>query len=310
MILFQHPQRVLSAALTLALAIQVGAARSQTQSEPKISLDALADWTFYNRIGWMAFNRGNFDRAGECFRMEIQALRPYEKTQTDLMARSYTEYSRVLIKKKRFADAEPLARWALTIREKSPGRNSAPLLENLDLMVKISHAQGRDDETLTYLKQELALKETLVGKGDPDLIPIMEQLAFVYGKLGNLAAAEPLYKKAQALRESTADISLARAEKLERQTETLAQMLAVGNGGRQQSQQQAIISARILSAREGASQSREAVPDSISSAVSTEHFATVLRRAGRTQEADSLLVKAKAMRDAAETRAARFRRNE
>ena len=270
-----------------------------------MSFDALADWTFYNRIGWMAYNRGNYERAGQCFRLEIEALRPYEKTQTELMATSYTEYSRVLYQQKRFDEAAPLARWALSVREKSPGHDSAPLLEDLDLMVKITHAQGRDNDAIAYLKQELALKESLVGKGDPDLIPIIEQLAFVYGKQGNLAQAEPLYNRAQTLRETTADISLARAQAFQRQIEILAQMGSIGNGSRQQSQQQMIIGNRITVMKEAASRSEEAVPDSISSAVSTEHFATVLRKAGRAQEADSMLVRAKAMRDAAETRASR-----
>ena len=307
MIFFRYPRQVIFVAFALAPAIQSGTARSQTESAPKISFDALADWTFYNRIGWMAYRRGNFERAGQCFRQEIEALRPFEKTQSDLMARSYTEYSRVLYQQRRFAEADPLARWALSVREKSPGRDSAPLLENLDLMVKISHAQGHDNDTLTYLKQELALKEKLVGTGDPDLIPIIEQLAFVYGKQGSLAEAELFYKRAQTLRETTEEISLARAGRLELDAEIIAQIRSTGMG----TLQQRVINAnRIAVLKESAAQSLEAVPDSISSAVSTEHFVTVLRKAGRIQEADSLAVKAKAMRDAAETRAARGQRDQ
>ena len=307
MIFFRWSRRGILAAFMIAMAVHQGTAWSQNEPAPKMSFDALADWTFYNRIGWMAFRRGNLERAGQCFRLEIEALRPFERTQSDLMARSYTEYSRVLYQQKRFADAEPLARWALSVREKSPGRDSAPLLENLDLMVKISHAKGHDSETVGFLNRELALKESIVGKGDPDLIPIIEQLAFVHGKQGNVAEAEPLYNRAQSLRETTAEFSLARAQDLQRQTEILAQIGSIGNGGRQQSQQQALITNRINVMNETAAAAREAVPDSISSAVSTEHFAAVLRNAGRTQEADSLLVKAKAMRDAAETRTARAR---
>jgi hypothetical protein len=44
---------------------------------------------------------------------------------------------------------------------------------------------------------------------------------------------------------------------------------------------QSLITNRIVVMKEAAAQSQEAVPDSISSAVSTEHFATVLRKAGR-----------------------------
>jgi hypothetical protein len=52
---------------------------------------------------------------------------------------------------------------------------------------------------------------------------------------------------------------------------------------------------------------REASPESLSAAATTEGFSSVLRRAGKDDEADELQAKARAIRDAAETRAARLK---
>ena len=77
----------------------------------------LRDWQSYNNGGWRLLNQGKYDRPEDYFRTAIEEIRPYQKTDQRLLARSYPDLARVLYHQGRYADAEPLAEWALTVRE-------------------------------------------------------------------------------------------------------------------------------------------------------------------------------------------------
>ncbi len=68
-------------------------------------------WQFYNNSGWSAFRQGDYVKAAQKFDAAIQVLRPYQKIDQRLLARSYADLAVVMFTQKRYSDAEPLARW-------------------------------------------------------------------------------------------------------------------------------------------------------------------------------------------------------
>ena len=62
-------------------------------------------------------DKGDYARAEERLNLAIKEIRPYLPDTRRIMARSYCELAKVLYHQKRYTDAEPLARWALSVRE-------------------------------------------------------------------------------------------------------------------------------------------------------------------------------------------------
>ena len=181
---------VVSAVVGLVALVSGGA---PPQSPP---FEVLSDWTFYNRAGWQALQRGKLDRAEQAFRIAIERMRPYQATESVPLARSYADLSRVLHLKGRHDEAEPLARWAVAVRETAPGANSQALCQDLELLAEESTSHGRDAEAEPIITRVIAIREKTLGPGHPDLIPAVEVLAEVYARQGKLAKAEPAYRRA------------------------------------------------------------------------------------------------------------------
>lgn len=282
--------------VTFVLSLAAGFARSQ-----ELPLDALRSWQLYNNTGWQALEQGKYERASRAFRLAIQQIRPYESTERQLLARSYADLAKVLYHQKRYDEAEPLARWALTVRESAPGTKSESLRQNLDLLARIQRARRRDAEAEPVLRRLADLQKTSLGPGHPDRIVTVEMLAESCANQGKAAEAEPLYRLALDLREEYSVENLKQAEALERTAETLRLMNQNATSPRLES----LAQAGSLEAR--ARSIRESTAESVGTAVTSEGFAVLLRRSGRGDEADDLEARAKAIRDAVETRAVRAR---
>ena len=62
-------------------------------------------------------------------------------------------------------------------------------------------AEGRFAEAETLCKRALAIAENVLGRHDPDIATILNNLAFIYHNQNRFAEAEPLYMRALAIRE-------------------------------------------------------------------------------------------------------------
>jgi tetratricopeptide (TPR) repeat protein len=263
------------------------------------------DWLGYNNMGWQAYNHGNDTRAAQAFKLAVDKLRPYASVEPELLARSYADYARVLLRQKRIDEAEPLVRWALSVRESHPGKKSALLRENLELLARVQRARRKLEDAEKLLTRLIALQESTLGAADAGLISSLETLADVYAEQGKLAQAEPAYRRALRLRDNLSDDLNKQAEEAERKAATTRQIMAA-------MQPNGMTSVNMSNQAERSASSardlREKTAESLSSAGTTSSLASVLRRTGRAAEADDLDARAAAIRDAVETKAARARK--
>jgi tetratricopeptide (TPR) repeat protein len=227
------------------------------------------------------------------------------------MARSNADFARVLYFQKRCNEAEPLARWALAVRESEPGDRSEALTQNLVLLAQIRRAQSQPADAQTLLEKAVSVQEKALGAGHSDEAATLEELAAAYADQRKLDQAARQYGHALAIREARSAENLKKAEELalrvKVQNDTLntfgGVMPTYGFGYPMMTGLSSATQTERLVMQK--TKVEEASTESVTAAAATERYATVLRQIGRNNEADSMEVKAKAMRDAAETRAAR-----
>jgi tetratricopeptide (TPR) repeat protein len=123
---------------------------------PLLTLDY---WMWYNEHGWRDIERGRYDRAEQQFNMAIKEIRPYWPANRRLMARTYCDLARVLYYQERYAEAEPLAKWALSVRDADKKATPDLLFQGLYTLASIQLAQEHYADAEPHFKRALAIQE-------------------------------------------------------------------------------------------------------------------------------------------------------
>lgn len=180
-------------------------------------------WKYYNNMGWMAFQRGDLDVARSRFSMAIDSIRPHQKAHLGAMARSYHDLSRVLCAQKRFAEAEPLAKWAAEAREHVPLIRQDALFDSVYLVAVIERELHKDAESILYFARAVKIEEANVGSNSPQLALTIKEMADAEARVGDLAGADAHYVRAIQIHEAAnpdaidlANVLVARAAVLDR----------------------------------------------------------------------------------------------
>ena len=155
----------------------------------------------YNNAGWRSLNQGQYDKAEEQFRLAIEEIRPYQKKDQRLLARSYADLARVFYHQGRYADAEPLAKWALSVRESHPKTNPDAVFQNLYTLALIHIAQAHFDQAEPLLRRALELQEKAIGPNHVQTAATLDELAGVCAQQRKYKDAERLYQRAIAIYE-------------------------------------------------------------------------------------------------------------
>jgi tetratricopeptide (TPR) repeat protein len=101
----------------------------------------------------------------------------------------------------RYAEAEPLYKRALTIREKALGPDHPDVGPPLNNLALLYHAQGRSRDAEPLYRRTLALQERALGPDHPALASTLNDLGDLYRVQGRYREAEPNYKRALTIRE-------------------------------------------------------------------------------------------------------------
>ncbi|WP_422923021.1 tetratricopeptide repeat protein [Singulisphaera sp. PoT] len=154
-----------------------------------IPVSALRDWQDFNDYGWIALGKNDYNKAEKRFRDAISVVRPYEAKDPRPMARSYGDLARTLYHQKRYAEAAPLARWSLEVRESNPKTTPEALVQSLYVLAINERAQRHYDAAEPLLKKAMILQEKTLAPGSPDRAVILDELAIVaWGQSRNVDA--------------------------------------------------------------------------------------------------------------------------
>ena len=226
--------------------VLVGEARGADE----ISDETLRNWNYYTGMAYLALHRGNLEVAELRFNTAIKAIKAESKRDQRFLARSYTDLALVLYYQHRYAEADPLATWAMSVREKHAEQSPTYLFRSYYTLGLIRAAERHYPDAEILFQRALTIQSTALGESHPFLVETYDNLADVYCEQRKFAKAEPLYKNAISILE-------------------------------------------------------QINPDeSVGLAVISRHFATMLRRVDRDEEAQALEDRAKTIRENIARRAA------
>ena len=174
-------------------------ATAQVASPPKLTHNQFSDWVFNHNAGWKAVGLNKLDRAEYCFKKAIEVARVEVDTDPRLMARSYGDLAWVLHLQGRDAEAEPLARWAFAVREKTFGAESMPVAQTMYTLATIERELGHLDEAEALLARTLAATRKKLGASAIGTADAMDDLATVLRERRRYDKARELYTKALAI---------------------------------------------------------------------------------------------------------------
>jgi tetratricopeptide (TPR) repeat protein len=182
------PYRVLGLAAMLALP-----APSIAQDTP---VRVLRMWMGLTEEAGRFVRMGDFVLAEQRLNLAIKEIRPYYPKTQRLLARNYLQLARVLYEQERYAEAEPLAKWALSVREGDKNASPDAVFQCVYNLGLIEAAQEHYREAESLLRRALALQEHYLGPDHFNCILTLNQLASLYVKQEKLAFAAPLYARA------------------------------------------------------------------------------------------------------------------
>jgi tetratricopeptide (TPR) repeat protein len=168
-----------------------------------VHLDALREWMRHMEEAAKYVDNGNYARAHEHLNEAIKEIRPYLPDTRRIMAKTYCELARVLYHQKRYAEAQPLAQWALSVRESDPKAKPDSVFQCVYTLALIESAQEHHHEAEQLLKRSLELQEKNLGRDHINSLLVLNQLALVCIAQAKYADAESLYLRSVAIHERT-----------------------------------------------------------------------------------------------------------
>jgi tetratricopeptide (TPR) repeat protein len=189
----------------LMTAAALATTRAQAQrvmpEPPKARSDHLTheqfrDWSDFNAMGRGALAKRNLPYAEYLFKRAIELARVEADTDPRLLARSYGDLAWVLHGQGRDEDAEPLAEWALVVRERYFGRESMQAGQTAYTLGMIEVDRGKLDEAQVHLEQSLAACEAGVGPNHPFTADALDDLATVLVLRRSYDRARPMFERA------------------------------------------------------------------------------------------------------------------
>jgi tetratricopeptide (TPR) repeat protein len=101
----------------------------------------------------------------------------------------------------RYAEAEPLHKRSLAIKEKALDPNHIAVATSLNNLGKLYTKQHRYAEAEPLYKRSLAINEKALGPNDPAVATSLNNWAELYSAQSRYAEAEPMYKRSLAINE-------------------------------------------------------------------------------------------------------------
>jgi tetratricopeptide (TPR) repeat protein len=184
--------------LGLAIHLSVAAGTLQAQSA-MVLVEAVSDWSWYHNMGWRAFKSGDYETAAYRFGKAIETIKPHREAKPRLLVQSYYGMSRALYAQKRYAAAEPLARWVVDVQKASPAARTSLQFDCLYTLALIQRELHKDAQAESLFHEALRIEEKAVGPNDFSLAATLYDLASVEFKQEKYDRAELHLRRALAI---------------------------------------------------------------------------------------------------------------
>lgn len=163
---------------------------------PRLTNEQFKDWADFNAMGKGALAKRNLKYAEELFKHAVEVARIEADSDPRLLARSLGDLAWVLHGQGRDSEAEPLARWALLVREKAFGGESMQAGQTAYTLAMIEIDLGKIDEAQPLLEQSLAACERGMGPDHAMTADALNDLATLLVLRRSYDRARPLFERA------------------------------------------------------------------------------------------------------------------
>ena len=165
------------------------------QAADELAHKAFSDWNYHNNAGWRAVTREQFDSAERHFRAAVIVIRPHDADDPRLLAHSYNDLAWVLHKQGRSREAQPLADWALKIREVKVGPSAEATAQTLFVLGSIEAELGHLDQAETCFARTLAIHEARYGANSSSVTAALIDLAGAQSARRKFSQAETAFNR-------------------------------------------------------------------------------------------------------------------
>ena len=177
------------------------AAQEATPANPRpkgtrLTIEQFKDWADFSAMGRGALAKRDLKYAESLFKRAIEVARIEAGTDPRLLARSFGDLAWVLHGQGRDAEAEPLAGWALVVREKYFGHESMQAGQTAYTLAMIEIDLGKLDEAQPLLEQSLAACEKGMGPDAAMTADALDDLATLLVLRRSYDRARSLYEQA------------------------------------------------------------------------------------------------------------------
>jgi tetratricopeptide (TPR) repeat protein len=160
-----------------------------------MSFREFSDWHYAYSSAMRALWRGELEIASLRFRRAIDIARPAAESDPRPLARTYSDFALVLLQQGRAIDAEPLAEWALKVREQQFGKDSVQVASTVHVLALLASAQGHLTRAEMLLGRALAIWEKQLGPDHPETALGLLDLATLYSLQRKYQHAELLFRR-------------------------------------------------------------------------------------------------------------------
>lgn len=145
-----------------------------------------ASWEDLVAAGQSAFQAGDYDQAGEKFSVALRIAETFSESDIRL-ATTLNNLAAVHYMNADYVAAEPMFRRALSIRERSLGRDHVEVATSLNNLAALYREQGNHAAAVPALERARDILEQALGPAHPRTSTIVDKLAAVNRELGQNA---------------------------------------------------------------------------------------------------------------------------
>ncbi len=161
----------------------------------ELSFREFSDWYFAYCGGQRALGKGDLEVASHRYREAIKIVWPAAASDPRPLARTYSDFALVLLLQGRPSEAEPLAEWALKVREERFGKQSQQAATTLHVLAQVASAQMQYSRSEVLLTRALAIWEKELGSSHPQMVIGLSDLAALYAFQRKYHQAERLFHR-------------------------------------------------------------------------------------------------------------------